>query len=301
MDKTFSPRWVLAEYYLRRRDPGKFWPAARSALEISYGDVSGIFHDCWAMSSDPDTILQKAIPDRPKVLIEYLNFLLGEGNLAAAAPVAGKVLAKAGAESVASLLNYCDRLLDLGRNEEAIAIWQGLSGQKLIPYTVPSPEASDVLTNGDFRQPSLGAAFDWRFSSPAGIYIDREGIPPAISIGFTGKQPESTEILSQYVALLPLRKYVLSIRYSTRDIGAESGLKCLLVPFKGTDLLNNAAFLPGGDGEGEREQTFHFGTAKNITGARLIFAYQRMQGTMRIEGSLVLKKLSLGLSGRDAQ
>lgn len=300
LDKTFAPRYVLSEFYVRRRDASKFWSVAKSALAISYGDVSALFRDCWALSSDAGAILENAIPDRPAVLTAYLNFLLGEGRLAAAAPVAERVLAKANAESLTSLLSYCDRLLESGEAEEAVAVWKELSQRKLIPYAVPSPEAPDVLTNGDFHLPSIGSAFDWRFSAPAGIYIDREGTPPAISVSFTGKQPESTEILSQYVPLLPLRKYQISVRYSTKEIGAESGLQCLLVPFQGVDLLNGAGLLAGGI-DGDTERAFQFVTGKNTRLARLVLAYQRMKGTMRIEGTLILRKFSLGSARDDAR
>ena len=296
LDKTFAPRYVLSEFYVRRHNSEKFWPVAKSALAISYADVSALFRDCWTLSSDAGAILENAIPDRPPVLTAYLNFLLGEGRLAAAAPVAEKVLAKATSESVTSLLSYCDHLLEAGEAEDAVAVWKELSQRKLVPYAVPSAEGPDILTNGDFHLPGIASAFDWRFSAPGGIYIHREGRPPAISVSFTGKQPESTEILSQYVALLPLRKYELSVRYGTKEIGAESGLKCLLVPFKGADLLDGAGLLPGGI-EGDTERAFHFVTGKNTKIARLVVAYQRMQGTMRIEGRLILRRFSLGPTG----
>ena len=60
------------------------------------------------------------------MLTGYLNFLIEENRLTAAAPVAGRVLEKADAGSVAGLLNYCDRSLESGREEEAWAVWKGL-------------------------------------------------------------------------------------------------------------------------------------------------------------------------------
>ena len=106
---------------------------------------------------------------------------------------------------------------------------EGIEDRKLIPYRPASPEAPDLLTNGDFRRPITGSGFDWRYLGPAGIYLEREGAQAALAIGFTGEQAESAEILSQYVRLLPLRRYALSVRYRAKDIGADSGVRCFLI------------------------------------------------------------------------
>ena len=295
LDRTFAPRSVLSGFYCRHLDAEKFWPAARSALSISHGDAFGLFRDCWALSSDAGTILARAIPDRTEILIQYLNFLVEERRLTAAAAVAGKVLEKADLGSVPGLLNYCDRALEAGQDREALAVWKGLSERKLIPYPVSSREGPDVATNGDFRRPSMGLAFDWHFFEPSGIYIDRGGSAPGIFISFSGKQAESAEILSQYVPLLPRRGYVLSLQYRVKEIGADSGLRCLLTPFDGADLLDGAGLLPGGL-VGDTERVFRFVTPEDTGVARLVLAYRRMPGTMRIEGSLLLRKISLSPS-----
>jgi hypothetical protein len=295
LDRTFAPRAVLAEYYTRRRDAEQFWPVAKSALEMSYSDVSQLFQDCWALSTDGETILQNAIPDRPKILQEYLAFLTGEGKLDAAAPVAKRVMARADQESLASLLAYCDRLLESDRMDGARAVWTVLGERKLIPYHV-LPMGADAITNGDFRLPSIGAGFDWRFAGPGGIYVDREGTPPTIFVNFTGKQAESTEILTQFVVLMPKMNYKLSVRYRTKEIGPESGLDCLVVPLKGTDLLGGKGLLPGGEGP-ELEQIFHFKSDETTRLARLMVAYRRMPGTMRIEGTLILRRFRLEPEG----
>lgn len=292
LDRTFAPRSVLSGFYCRHLDAENFWLAARSALAISHGDVSGLFRDCWAVSSDAGTILARAIPDRTEVLIQYLNFLVEEKRLTAAAAVAGKILEKADPASVSGLLNYCDHALEAGQDREALAIWNGLSERKLIPYPVSSPEGQEVAVNGDFRRPSMGLAFDWHFFEPSGIYVDRAGSPPGIFISFSGKQSESAEILSQHVPLLPRRGYVLSLQYGVKEISADSGLRCLLTPFDGADLLHGAGLLPGGF-VGDTERVFPFVTAEDTRMARLVLAYQRMPGTMRIEGSLMLRKISL--------
>ena len=293
LDRTFVPSFALAEFYARHHQGEKFWQPARTALEMSFGDVTDLFRDCWALSSDARAIFDRAIPERPAVLTRYLDFLVGENRLDAAAPIAAKLREKA--DSGAALLRYCDRLLASGRGEEAMEIWKGLAVRKLIPYRPDSLFAgAEALTNGDFGQPPLKSGFDWRFAETGGIDIDREGQPPAISVTFTGKQPESSEILSQYVALLPDREYQLSVKYRTRDIAEQSGLSCVLVASDSRDLLDGSGVVQGG-AENDRELTFRFRTKTTTKVARLVFTYRRMTGTMRIEGNLILRRFSVRL------
>lgn len=295
LDTGFAPRWALADFYFHRHDAEKFWPTVKSALAVSYGDLSDQFRDCWALTSDPQTILTRAIPNRPVVLRQYLDFLLSEGRLDAAEPVASKVLASAGKDAVPSLLNYCDRMLAKSRGAQALPVWNGLAKRQLIPYPELAAGTAEVPVNGDFRKPGLGHGFDWRLPVADGIYADRT--PSGLMLSFSGKQPENVEVLSQYVPLLPARRYVLTVRYRVSSIGAESGLMCALVSPDGKDLLDDRGLVPGG--EGEVEQKVPFQTAADSTLARLVFGYRRVLGTTRIEGTLTLQEFALTAPSRD--
>jgi hypothetical protein len=45
-----------------------------------------------------------------------------------------------------------------------------------------------------------------------------------LRLSFSGKQPETCEILSEFVPLAPARKYRLRIRYEANEIGGDTGL-----------------------------------------------------------------------------
>jgi len=289
LDTGFGPRWALSDFYFHRRDPEKFWPAVKSALAMAYDDASDQFRNCWALTSDPQTILQRAIPDRPAVWRQYLNFLLREGPFDAAEPVACKVVESADPEAMPSLLKYCDRQLEKGRGQQALLVWNGLAHRRLIPYEELSA-AGEVPVNGDFRMPELGHGFDWQVAAAPGIDVDR--LAPGLKLDFSGRQAESIEILSQYVPLLPRRKYGLTVRYRVDGIGAGSGLMCSLTS-GGRDLLDGRGLLSGAT------QTFPLQTPDGVTLGRLALGYHRMLGTTRIEGSLTLQKFALTLAGAD--
>jgi len=294
LDTGFGPRWALSDFYFHRHDAEKFWPAVEAALAMSYGDVSDQFRNCWALTSAPQIILARAIPDRPAVWRQYLDFLLREGPFDAAEPVASKVLETAGRESVPALLRYCDRQLEKGRGEQALLVWNGLAQRRLIPYGELAAGGGGLPVNGDFRQPELGQGFDWRISAANGIDVDRTFHPSGLRIRFSGRQPESTEILSQYVPLLPHRRYTLTVRDRLSGIGAESGLMCTL-GWEGQDLLGGRGLLSGAT------QTFPFQNLDGVTLGRLALAYHRTSGTTRIEGSLTLQSFALTLAPGDGR
>ena len=65
-DRTYSTSWTLANFYFRHEQREKFWPVVRRALVI--GDVQAydpapLFRLCWKLTRDPDTILERAIPE----------------------------------------------------------------------------------------------------------------------------------------------------------------------------------------------------------------------------------------------
>jgi hypothetical protein len=195
-------------------------------------------------------------------------------------------------------MRYCDRLLEAGRGPEALAVWNTVAERKLIPYAPLSPESGRSLTNPAFGTPSIGVGFDWRILPAAGIDVNRLGEPEGIDIGFSGKQAERCDILSQYVPLAPRREYVLSVRYRVVGIDTESGLTCrLLEGDNEADLLENSGSMPGGAAESVR--SFRFTTPSRVSLARLVFGYRRAIGTTRIDGSVQLRGFALSFAPED--
>ncbi len=56
VDRTYRPRWSLANYYLRRDNIPAFWTWARKAAEMPSDDMGALFELCWRVSPDPQQI-----------------------------------------------------------------------------------------------------------------------------------------------------------------------------------------------------------------------------------------------------
>ncbi|RPI19244.1 MAG: hypothetical protein EHM65_01590, partial [Acidobacteriales bacterium] len=169
VDRTYEPRWTLANFYFRRADREKFWLWARQALQMAYNDQSPLFLLCWQLTQDSGVILDRAIPGRALVLAEYLNFLILQGKLEAAAPVGERFAALAGVQSLPLLLSYCDRLLQERRTSAALRIWNSLCARHILATRPLAPPQGRSLTNGDFASTPVSAGFDWRITPPDGV------------------------------------------------------------------------------------------------------------------------------------
>ncbi len=275
VDRQFDPRSTLMNYSFRRGDAAPFWRWSREAFAISYGDLTPLFQLCWRMTSDPETV-RAALPSRHPLLGRYLSFLLAEGRLDAAAPVARDFLAQAGAPDTGILLAWCDRLLEARRAAEAVDAWNALCARRLVPYPPLAPARGVSLTNGSFAGVPLLRGFDWRIPSNPEITVEHMDSPPGLKFSLSGKEPERCELLAQFVPLVPGRKYRLRYQLETTDIPPDSGLHWEVDVGQVPDLPSD----------------FLFSAPSPLV--RLALVYERREGTARIQGSLALRNLALG-------
>jgi tetratricopeptide (TPR) repeat protein len=293
VDKTYLPRWTLANYYFRRQDWPKFWIWAKRTSEMAYRDQSALFDLCWRATQDPEVVLTQGIVPNKKLLAQYVSFLLRTGRLEAAPTAAQKLLALASAEELPPLLACCDNLLAAGRFSKAEQIWDGLAQRRLIPYPPLQPQTGQSLTNGDFRAVPLSHGFDWRLTPPTGVLLARADAPRSLRITFTGDQPERFTLLWQLVPLLPSSPYELTTCYRIDGAPAKAGLY-----WQVADALTSSRILAAsGDlaSAGWAHNILRFQTTPTTQGACLRLVYSRPPGTVRIEGSLYLAQVRLRL------
>ncbi len=244
MDRRYSTLWTLANFYFRHNQGDKFWPVARRALRV--GDVvaydpAPLFGLCWKLSRDPDTILNRAIPDVGAVQSRYLEFLVRENLAPAAEAVTERVVAMSGERELSAVYEYCDRLIAVGDAERAIHAWNALCWRTLRGYRPLAPEAGVSLTNGDFSAAPVEHGFDWRLPATEGVTVERAGLPPRLWITLDGHEPETCDLAAQALAVAPARKYRLRFRYQTDGLAASSGVRWRLMEVAGRTEIDSDA------------------------------------------------------------
>ncbi len=270
IDKLFAPRWTLANYYVRIDDSDRFWPWARQALEMGYGDLSPLFQLCWRVSKQPHIL-----PRQHSVLGQYLSFLMAQDHLEAASPVAERFLDQAKPADVGVVLNYCDRLIERRSITPAVNLWNTLCAHKLVPFTPLDPVRGLALTNGNFQFVPLQQGFDWRTTQEPEISVTRAQSPPELRFRLSGKQPEHCELLSQFVPLAAGRRYTFRFEYKTTISGLFwGGLMLAADDWKRQEVTLSA---PG----------------------KLALLYDRPLGSTRAEGEIWLRNTSIALASRE--
>jgi tetratricopeptide (TPR) repeat protein len=286
-DRQYLPRWTLTNYYFRETAINRFWFWAEKAAGMAYGDASPLFRLCGQVVED-GALIDRLNIRRPDLRAAYLSYLLSRNRLDLIRPASRHLLQGARATDVPLLLAVCDQLLESKNAASALETWNGLAAKHRIPFRPLQPAGGDVLTNGDFRVAATLHGFDWRLPAIDGVSAstdDRGGL----RLTFSGRQPENCEPLVQFVPVQENTDYQLKFEYWTSGIAAGSGLEWRITDWNGDKSLVDAhGRYTERDGSGK----VVFVTPAGCHLARLALAYKRLPGTTRMEGFIVLRKVS---------
>ncbi len=287
-DAQYLPRWTLANYYFRANEIDRFWFWTAKAAALVHDDPTPLFRLCGRVAED-GALVDRLNIGRKDVQAAYLSYLLNEGRLNLIQPVSRRLLTATRASDVPLLLTACDRLIQSSDAAGALVIWNGLAYTHAIPSEPLQPAQGIVLTNGDFRAPSILRGFDWRLQPTDGVSasVDEGG---GLRLAFSGGQPEDCEFLGQFVPLQENIRYKLEFAYQTSGISAGSGLEWRISDPAVRRTLIDAHSLPS---TGEASGALTFATPANCRMAHIVLAYRRAPGTTRMEGSIVLRKVTL--------
>lgn len=275
VDRTYLPRWSLANYYLRHDRRQEFWTWAQRALQMPAEDVSPLFELCWRVSPDAEkmgTILQT---ENPGVLRQYLLFLVKKNQTPALAPVTVRLL-RAG--TVVSdrlfLFSIVDRLIVEKSAADALALWHRMEDAHWVDAD------SSIPRNALFAREPLTVSFDWSLATQAGLHSWPGST--GLETEFTGTEPERCVIAEQVVALRP-GSYRLNYSYRTASIPAGTGVRWQLL-----DAASGVSIAESSDlsSDAEKKDVLLFSVARSQSLLRLRLKYERAVGTPRIAGNL---------------
>ncbi len=289
----YTPRWSFAAFYYRQGNKAEYSRWARLALSVGNGNPESLFRMAQRLALSSEEMLHEVLPADPERLNSYLHFALKESDMKLAYDTAA-LLAVAGSKTYRStLLETCEALFVAGRISEAVALWNNVSRAGWMALPSLDPSAGKSLSNGTLTGEPVEKGFDWKYSFPSGISASHAEPDGSLRLEFSGKQPETGDLMSQYLPLLPGRRYKLTVRYRTDGIPAPSGLKWSIVAVpSGQPLFAEILNSPGGE---SREQDFEFQTPQQSVSLKLLLSYTRLPGTTRIEGKLWIHSVQLAL------
>lgn len=244
-----TPRlhWITANHYLRTDRTDKALPHFQRLLELSPEYAWPTFRLCLRAMDDPEVIFQEVLPlgKDPKLRLVYVNFLSAHGKADFAARVWARTIANSSPFPVSFAEPYLQRLLDLGRYQEAMSVWQDL--ERLGIVKKPATEDQDSLIfNGDFEQVPLNAGFDWRYRELPFVSVD---FPDSgayrgdrcLRLDFTVSRNDESEAVYQFVPVVPYQAYLLTAYTRSDNITSDSGPRLRVLDLACPSCLNIAS------------------------------------------------------------
>jgi pentatricopeptide repeat protein len=301
VDRSYLPRWTLANFYFRQHNREQFLKWAKSALEITPYDGAAVFFQTLTLTNDEKQVLN-ILPARTQVVFDYLNFLLASNRDASLESVAMRSLDLPAAAPFGrpdlparwqDLLGITeDRLLIAGNVDAALRVWNRMHQRGWAKLAAPS--ASAPLTNAEFKTPFSNHGFDWSFVPAPGVSFDQLPESQKIRFTFSGTQPEWCRLLEQFVSLEPGRTYRMAWETESSDFTDRIGLTWRLHPVGpgGPDAgsgLSSPDLIVKGANHGE-----WIFSARNDAKLYLItLEFKRPLGQVRAEGSLAIRDVSM--------
>ncbi len=282
VDRTYTPRWSLANYYFRRGNLPAFWAWARSAAEMPSDNIQPLFELCWNVSPDANEITRRILNDNPLLVRQYLKFLLAKNQLLAAAGIADRLSSIGDPTSDrASMFAVIDRLVDANDGAPARSLWDLLIARKWVVAETSLPN------NPDFARNPVPVSFDWALPASAGLH-SWPG-PSGLETEFSGEEPESCTVAEQ-VLLLSHGNYEMNYSFRTENIPPATGLRWQIVDNASDKML---AESPDLSGLSMNAVKFPFSIPADATLVRIRLQYQRAIGTPRISGTLVIPSVHI--------
>ena len=228
-----SYHWLAAQSSLRTNQLDRALAEFRRLLELDPTYAAATWSSLQTVQK-PDPIFQKVLADSADVQLKvgYVDFLSDQGDNDTAYRIWRLVVADSRPFPFSSAAPYLERLIALGRIEEAVNVWQDLERLGIVKR-YEADEKDNLIFNGDFEQSPLNAGFDWRAGPLTYLAVDFSA-PGAyhgahcLRVDFTVSRNDEYEPAYQIVPVLPHHAYTLEAYVRSEDITSDTG-PCLRV------------------------------------------------------------------------
>lgn len=297
VDRTYAPRWTLANFYFRHDSMSAFWTWARRATEMPTNDIGALLELCWRASPDPPTIEANIVEENPSVLRQFVDFLINKDQVKAAVHPALRLVSVGyrgadytvhGRSDRELLFTVIDRLIGVDDDADATLLWHELIRQHWVVADTTIPN------NPQFARNPLPVSFDWNFPTYGGI----NSWPGSAGLitEFTGDEPEGVTIAEQTI-VLPAGNYKLESSFRTQDIPPDTGIRWEISEAKWEIGDSNSDPVLASSASLSSDTLAHvampFSVAQGNSLLYLRLAYHRELGTARLSGTLVVPSIRI--------
>jgi hypothetical protein len=221
--------WAAANHYLRADRPDRAFACFRRLLELSPGYAEPTLALTLRAYGNAGLIFEKLVghASDPQLALTFADFMSEHNDFDAAHRAWTEIARGSAPFPFAAASSYLERLLAEGRYREAQDVWTNLVARGAVAPPAPS-EPGNLVFNGGFEQPPLGAGFDWRSEPSTYALVDFADPSPyagarCLRVDFPVPQNDDFEPVYQVLPVLPNQAYVLSAYVRSRDITSDSG------------------------------------------------------------------------------
>ena len=243
--QTPHVHWAAANYALRAGQPDKAVALFRRLLQLDSTYADAVFKVCSRVLDSGKWTQASALNLDPQLRVALVGFLEGDGQPELADAVWRELATERPAPAVSSrapfafsaVEPYLDHLIDVGKQREAVSVWNDLltlgvitpgSQRRLAEDRTTDAAYRQYVFNGGFEQTPLNAGFDWRYPSLPFVSVAfsnfaAHGGSRSARIEFTGERNDESQPVFQLVSVQPGRSYLLTAFVRSEGITSDMG------------------------------------------------------------------------------
>lgn len=238
---NFSPvaprfQWGAANHFVVAGQTDKALTYFHRLLQLDPGYAWSAFRVCLRATGDPEIVYHQVVlpGDDINLKLTFVNFLSGEeNNMEAAHQVWTEIFATPSSFPITASEPYFERMVNLGRGQDAKNAWQDLERVGVVHGQDPGG-VDNLIFNGDFENPPVNAGLDWRYGVAPFLSVDYSD-PGAhhgnrcMRMDFTVGRNEVYVGPHEFVPVDPNHKYLLQAYVRTQNITSDSGPRLQVV------------------------------------------------------------------------